>query len=193
MFGWFGKKQRKDERWGDYNGKGIWYICPDRNTPQPTAENDAFRWMLRGLCRKLSDSSNELYDRFGLLNRNGSWEVIPDQALFKFNNAAGQTCYARYGLVASWNENSHSWMWAWGMPEGWVHPKALSVAQETRRIGEERNWQALTERLLLVDENEAWHLTQLAADLSGLPMVYRAKVNEINTHYYAIDRPVWLA
>ena len=191
MFGWFRKKLRDDTPQHDYDCDGIWWICPDCNNPHRVDETAEFRHLLEDLCTKIGESSNEIYEAFDLLSPDGTWQVQDEQALFKFPTARGQSCFARYGLVASWNGDTHSWMWAWGMPDGWVHPYAVEVADHAREVGEQKGWGALTSRLLLVDEHEAWHLTKLTAHLSDMPLVYRAKVNDVNYHYYAIERPVW--
>jgi hypothetical protein len=83
-------------------------------------------------------------------------------------------------------------MWAWEMPEDWMPAPAKTVAHQLRDAGLKNSWDALSEPMLLINEHEAWHMTKLGAWIAGYPMVYRAPVNELNHHYFAIDRPVWL-
>ncbi len=194
MFGWW--KRKKDpapgnNAWGDYEGAGIALICPDCSAPHMLEETPQFRALLEHLCQEIGDSSQKIYDEFNLLGE-GSWEVQPEEDMLKFKDAGGKTCYAHYGLIASWNETTHSWMWAWGMPEAWGTPEAcLGVVRALCDRAKAEDWQAATERMLLVNEHEAWHLTKLAAHISDMPLVYRGKVNDANWHFYAIGQLRW--
>ncbi len=184
------RRKDQDPPESDYAGEGIWFACPDCNRLHETENGAGFRPLLERLCDEIGESSLAIYAELGLGDRSGRWDVMPEQALFKFTESDGRTAMAPYGVVASWNEDSHSWMWAWGFPEGWMPEAAVAAAQRARARGEEEGWQALTERMLAVNEEEAWHLTNLVAHLNGWPLVYRAKVNEKNWHFFAIDRPV---
>ena len=181
-----------DPRWGDYEGEGIWYVCDDCGHLTEIEDEDGdFRNLLEDLCEQVSQSSRDMYTAFDIGSGGGRWDVLPDDGLFKFTNANGRVAISSYGVVSSWNENTHSWMWAWGFPDGWTKPKALEAVNAAYRAGVTNDWQAVTKRLLAVNEHEAWHLTNLVAHLNGWPMVYRARVNEMNWHYFALSRPVW--
>ena len=77
------------------------------------------------------------------------------------------------------------------MPEGWVHPNAQVVSKRAYDLGRKHGWNTLTTKSLLVNENQAWNLTKMVAHASDMPMVYRAKVNDLNWHYFALGRPSW--
>jgi hypothetical protein len=182
--------QDRDPRWGDYQGEGIWYACDGCGALHETDEDAEFTALLEQVCSDIGESSHALYEEFGIHDSEGRWDVIPEEGLFKFTDADGRIATAPYGVVSSWNEKSHSWMWAWSFPEEWCPNPPRTAVEKTWEIGAANGWQAVTERLLAVNEHEAWHLTNLVAHLAGWPLVYRARVNDINWHYYAIARPV---
>ncbi len=180
----------RDPNWGDYDGNGIWYACSGCKTLHETKDTPEFHALLEQLCCDIGASSREIYDMLGIGTGEGRWDVNPQEGLFTFTDPHGRVSIAPYGVVASWNERSHSWMWAWGFPENWFPEPALAASVRTLAAGKENGWQAVTERLLAVNEHEAWHLTKLVAHVNGWPLTYRAKVNDINWHYYAIARPI---
>lgn len=180
-----------DPRWGEYQGTGIWYSCDGCGTLHPIEETTEFRALLEKLCDDIGASSQEIYASFEIGNPDGRWDIFPEEGFFKFTTADGRASIARYGVVASWNQESHSWLWAWAFPDDWTAPAALEVAKTVHAEGVKHGWQAVTEKYLAVDEDEAWHLTELAAHFSKMPLVYRAKVNEKNWHFFAIERPTW--
>lgn len=181
-----------DPRWGDYDGEGIWYVADDGGALIQTEDCPAFRSMLERLGRNVSRTSRSLYEAFGIGSKGGRWDVLPEQGLFKFTGADGRVAMANYGVVSSWNADTHSWMWGWGFPDGWVSSKALEPVNLAYRAGLGNDWQAVTKRLLAMNEHEAWHLTSLVAHLNGWPLVYRAQVNDINWHYFALSHPAWV-
>ena len=64
-----------------------------------------------------------LYRDSGLSESGGCWQLFPEEGLFKVTTAQGRSWFARYGLVASWNHDSHSWLWGWAIPpEGLNEP-----------------------------------------------------------------------
>ena len=202
MFGWFKRKPHTPEpeaesapatrdRYGDYDGKGIWVICPDCGNPHKVDETPEFRALLERLCTELGDSSRALYEEVHILGQ-GRWDIDPETATFTFTDETGRRCHARYGFIASWNDTTKSWMWAWGLPEGWDMPEAcLGPVRKLHEHAQDAGWDAVTSRMLLVESHEAWHLTKLAAHVNDMPLVYSAKVNPDNRHFYALERPRW--
>lgn len=183
----------RDERWGDYNGEGIWYACADCGTLHQTEDDVGFHNLLEHLCAEIGEQSAALYETFEVGDPNGRWATVEDQGLFEFISPDGRKAVCDYGVVSSWNERTHSWMWGWGFPDEWVHEKALKPVNHAYDLALANGWQSVTERLLAVNEHEAWHLTKLVAHLNSMPMVYRARVNDINWHYFAMTRPRWLS
>lgn len=184
-------KSQKNERWGDYQGEGIWTARPDNAGAHRVKETEEFRALLSELCEDIGQTSREIYDEFQIGREGGRWDALPDQGYIRFTLEDGRTSYAGYGVAASWAEHSHSWLWSWAMPRDWVHPHAQVVAKRAFDFGREKGWDALTTKSLLVNEHEAWNLTKMVAYLSDMPLVYRAKVNDINWHYFALSRPSW--
>ena len=177
---------------GDYEGEGVWYECGHCDAIHELDEAPTYRGLIEDLCTSVGQSSQEVYDRFELGSDGGRWDVIPDEGLFKFTNADGRMCIASYGVVSSWNDQTHSWLWAWAMPEGWISPAALTACQALKvRADEEGDWDPVQYGTLFVNEHEAWHLTKLTAWVNDMPMVYRAKVNEMNWHYFVIGKLSW--
>ena len=175
----------------DYDGQGFWRDCNRCGSVHQIQESAQFRILLEQLCTRVGDSSQALYDEFSINTPDGHWNVDPDKAMFKFTRADGAECFARYGVVSSYNPETHSWLWAWGFPEEWTPAPALRVANHCHQRCADEGWTPGTERTLLVNPHDAWHLTKLAAHIVGYPMVYRASVNNTNHHYFAIDRPIW--
>ncbi len=185
-----GTKQKND-RWGDYAGEGIWSSGGSGLGPQPIGDAEEFRDLTQCINEEIGRSSRAIYDEFQIGQEGGRWDAMPDDGYIRFTLEDGRTSYASYGVAASWAEHSHSWLWSWAMPEGWVHPLAQIVSKRAHDLGQKKGWDALTTKSLLVNENEAWNLTKLAAHASEMPLVYRAKVNDINWHYFALSRPSW--
>ena len=178
---------RHDDRHADYDGTGVWLCCPDCNRPHRVEDGD-FADRLEEACEDVGRTSAEIYASYGLNAGGGRWDVFPEAPLIIFTDALGRKIAGRYGVVGSWNETTHSWLWAWGFPEGWLSGPEGAAAHRIRAEGARQDWAALTTRTLLVNAHEAWHLTDLAADVMGWPMVYRVKVNDRNWHFLAIDR-----
>lgn len=186
----FGTHQKND-RWGDYEGEGIWTSGSDTGGPHPIHETADFREAVIKLGEDVGQTSREIYEEFQIGKDGGRWDALPDEGYIRFTLEDGRTSYASYGVAASWAEHSHSWLWSWAMPKGWVHPNAQVVSKRAHDFGQDQCWDALTTKSLLVNEMEAWNLTKLVAHASDMPLVYRAKVNDINWHYFALSRPSW--
>jgi hypothetical protein len=185
-------KQQTTSYWGTYAGEGIWAPCADSDGAYPVDQPMGFRARLERIAEEVSESSRRIYDEFGIGIEGARWNALPREGYIRFTQPDGRTSYASYGVAASWAEHSHSWLWSWAMPEGWVHAHAQVVARRAREYGIEFDWEALTAKSLLVNEQEAWNLTKLVAHISDMPLVYRAKVNDINWHYFALSRPSWV-
>ncbi|SDE37358.1 hypothetical protein SAMN04488105_10381 [Salipiger thiooxidans] len=177
---------------GSYRGEGIWSWCRESNIARELPRTEEFVDTLKWVGAGYHASLPRLYRDFGLSENGGAWEVFPDHGLFKVTTGSGRSWFAEYGLVASWNHETHSWLWAWAFPRDWqVPPPLITAAGRTCAVGHEMGWAPLVEPSLLVNEREAWALTALAAHVSELPLIYRARVNEVNTHYFAMSTPVW--
>ncbi len=190
MLKWFRKPQKNDAP--DYDGEGVWYHCGNCDARHAIDETPEYRNLIEDLCTTVSDSSRELYERLGIGSGDGRWDVLPDEGLFKFTTAEGRSAIAEYGVVGSWNDQTHSWLWTWAMPEDWLTPASRRVCETLKaRADTEKDWEPVQWGTLFVNEHEAWHLTNLAAWVNNMPMVYRAKVNDLNWHYFAIAEPRW--
>ena len=165
-------------------GVGHWRSSPDPRNSGLSRSGDQ-TW------RNVGQTSREIYEEFQIGKDGGRWDALPDEGYIRFTLEDGRTSYASYGVAASWAEHSHSWLWSWAMPKGWVHPNAQVVSKRAHDFGQDQCWDALTTKSLLVNEMEAWNLTKLVAHASDMPLVYRAKVNDINWHYFALSRPSW--
>ena len=192
MFGIFDRKGgfEADHRHGDYDGDGIWLCCPDCGKPR-RLQDAAFDGRLEALCGEVGETSEAQMRAFGMSTGEGRWDVVPEGPMFVFTTPEGRRATASYGVVASWNDTSHSWLWAWAFPETWMPEPALDVARHLKIRGTEETWEAVTTKNLVLGEHEAWHLAKLAARAAHFPMVYRARVNEVNWHYFAIGRMSW--
>lgn len=176
---------------GDYEGEGVWYECGNCEAVHEIEEAPSYRRLIEDLCRDVGESSRAIMEEFDIYGA-GRWNALREEGLFKFTTEDGRTCIAPYGTVASWNDVSHSWLWAWAMPEGWIEDAEKAVCLKLKaRADEEGDWDPVEYPRLFVNEHEAWHLTNLAAWVNDMPLTYRAKVNEINWQYFAIGRPKW--
>lgn len=193
MFGFLKRsKAEKDPRWGDYAGEGIWHSCPDCGALHEIDLDPGFDALLQTLCSDYRESCQALYEKFDFLGTGGRWDVIPSEGLFKMTNAQGRVAHCQYGIAASWNAQSHSWMWGWAFPEEWAMPEVvLTPARRLLERAEAEEWEAATHPILAVNEHEAWHLTNLTAHVMGWPLAYRAPVNDLNTHYFVLSEPHW--
>ena len=181
-------------RTGAYTGEGIWSYCPFREQARELSLAPALAAQLQRAEDFCRDRLPDLFEHTGLSAPGGLWQVFPDRQLFKLTTVAGRSWYARYALLASWQAESHSWLWSWAFPSAWnTPPELLSVAQRMRLEGAREGWDLLTEPSLLANEDEAWRLGALAAQSAGKPLVYCAGVGGGMTHVYAIDTPSWMS
>jgi hypothetical protein len=178
------------ENWGDYAGEGIWWICPDCNSPHEV-KDQAFFEHVQNACEEISDSTRKLYEDFGFLDSGGRWDIDPDNGIFIKTTAEGRKASGKYGVVGSWNEKTHSWLWSWQMDNSWMPQAATIAAQELKKRGEKEDWIITSASHLLLNEHETWHITNLAAKAAGFSAAYRAKVNDINHHFFIINQLEW--
>ena len=177
--------------WGKYRGEGIWSPCEDCGALHEVEEQPAFRTLLERLCTEIGDSTKAAWVEFGDAIENGTWRFFGPEGRIEFHGQDGRVASSAFGVVASWNDEDHSWKWGWDFPDDWM-PAAMRLPAETLRdIGAEEGWDAVTRRLLNVNAHEAWHLTKLTAHAMGWPIVYRMKVNPQNWHYYVFSQPAW--
>ena len=196
MFGWFKKGKAppestdSDPRWGKYQGEGIWFVCPDCDALHEVTD-PAFLDHVRDACREVGETTRQTYDAFAFREEGGRWDVDPDLARFYKTTADGRRASGAYGVVGSWNQKTHSWLWSWQMDDSWMPAPAKSAAKKLKAQGDDLGWEITSARHLLLNEEEAWHITNLAAQAAGFPATYRAKVNDMNHHYFIIDHLKW--
>ncbi|MDO6588917.1 hypothetical protein DS901_13985 [Loktanella sp. D2R18] len=178
------------KNWGEYKGTGIWWICPDCNAPHEVVDQ-AFFDEVQNACADISGSTQKMYDDFHFNSDSGRWDVDPDNGLFIKTAPDGRKASGRYAVVGSWNEKTHSWLWSWEMDESWIPRAAIEQAHPLLDAGREQEWEITSAKHLLVNAHETWHLTNLAAKIAGFQGTYRAKVNDLNYHYFIIDQLAW--
>ncbi|MDO6586310.1 hypothetical protein Q4543_12375 [Salipiger sp. 1_MG-2023] len=177
---------------GSYAGTGIWSYSATSHETRELAQPARLRDMLETVAADFQGSLPDLYRAWALDDPRGQWEVWPDEGLFKVTTVSGRIWYARYGLVSSWNHETHSWLWSWAFPREWETPQGiLEPAWALHREAALKGWAPGVEPSLLVNDREAMRLACLAAHVANRPMVYRAKVNEVNTHFFMLEQPVW--
>ena len=117
---------------GSYRGEGIWSWCHESNTARELPRTEDFADTLKWVGAGYHASLPRLYRDFGLSENGGAWEVFPDHGLFKVTTVSGRSWFAEYGLVASWNHETHSWLWAWAFPRDWQGPPSNAAADHGR-------------------------------------------------------------
>ncbi|MDX8353888.1 hypothetical protein SLH47_16090 [Cognatiyoonia sp. IB215182] len=188
MFGWFKRSGQKPEV---YEGEGIFLKCPDCDNYHRSPDIPSFDAAIRLACETVGATTQKSYSEYNCLSSDGRWDMLPEEGIFCFTNSDGRRCFADFSLVGSWIEATHSWMWGWNLPDTHITPANRKASDLARAKGEAEGWPCLTTPSLLLNADEAWHLTDLAAFLAGYPMVYRAKVNEKAWAYFAIDQLAW--
>ncbi len=184
--------RRAQPSWGDYPGEGIWSYHAKNQQIRELAMPARVRDMIGAIARSYADALPALYAQWSLDDPNGKWEVFPEEGVFKVTTAGGRAWYARYGLLSSWNHETHSWLWSWAFPPEWTLPAVIAEpAWALHRESARKDWAAGLEPSLLVNEREAMRLAFLAAHVSRLPLIYRARVNEVNTQFFVLDQPFW--
>jgi hypothetical protein len=176
-----------------YDGEGIWYRCGDCGGAHEVDQPADFRSQMSDACASVSESSAALYAEFGIGSLGSRWDLLQDGGAMIFTRADGRRSFATCGVIASWRAETHDWLWSWAHPDDWHGPDLRQVGRQALDAGLDEGWDALTTARLFVNSDEAWHLTQLAARLSGMPMVYRAQVSDMNHWYFALARPVWMS
>lgn len=176
-----------------YDGAGIWLVCPECGLTHERLNDPEFDALLDPLCVEIGDTTREACSLIGLKALGGHCTIQPDKGQIVFTSPDGRTAMARYGIVASWNSVTHSWLWAWGFPETWNVPDAcLSLARGLRARADANDWRAVSTRLLRVNRGEALRLASLAAHVRGYPMVHRAQAHDRTCHFLAIGQLHWL-
>jgi len=170
--------------------RGIKIECPDCGEIHAPPEIEAFDDLVRTACIAVSETVQPLYQKFGMRDPGGRWDIDDQKGLIFWTNAEGRVSRAHYQFVGRWLDKNGSFKW------GWDHPHATEAteiaAQRVFEYGEERGFPVLTSNLLIVDQDNAWHMADVAAYLSGLPGVYRAKVNDVAWQYFAFSEPEWV-
>ena len=189
MFNWFKKNRKADP--GKYDGTSIFLECPDCHNYHKAPEIPAFSAAITQACSQMQATTKELYAEFDVLQPDGRWDTLPEEGIFYFTNADGRRSFANYSLVGSWIEDTHSWLWGWNLPETLITTATRRAPDLARAKGEAEDWPVLTTPMLMLNECEAWHMTDFAASLAGHPMVYRAKVNQKAWAFFAIDQLSW--
>ena len=88
-----------------------------------------------------------------------------------FDKADVEQARAEIQLAGSWSPDSSTWRW------GWENESIPDVATErlgvVRDAGRKRHLNALLAHVQQCDENDAWGLASLAADLTDAQCLYR--------------------
>lgn len=164
---------------------GIWYFC-DMADEYLLDETETFGALVRTACASLEATNAEIYQSIRLAEQGGRYDYDGETGLMRFTDAAGHAHDAKFQRVGTWLPASGSFMWNWGQTGERVQGEAVDQA---RSFGQKHDMPVLTSKMLWVDEADAWHLTDVVAYLSGLPMTYRAKVGERTWTYFALERP----
>lgn len=100
-----------------------------------------------------------------------SWSVDQIQGLIHFERTDGATLSAPVQIIGAWNPETHAFTWAWDHPS--VQTRLRADAERTRWFGEKHGLAELTDRSLVVSEQEAWRLTAVAMKVNGAAGAYR--------------------
>lgn len=182
----------KDQTRPDYDGEGIWYRCRDCGAAHEIDQSADFRSQIADACGAIGSSTAEIYADFGIASPGSRWDLLFETGEMVFTQADGRRSIARCGVVSSWRGENHDWLWSWAHPEAWHSPQMRQIGEDALARGLDEGWDAVTTDRILVNSDEAWHLTSLAAHLSRMPLVYWAQMNDINHWYFALTRPVWM-
>jgi len=175
----------------DYTGEAVFVQCAECGGYHEAPKIEAYQNALETACNVVSESSHQIGEAFGLGQPDGRWDMAPDDGVFYFTNADGRRSFAEFSLVGSWIERTHSWLWGWALPDTHITERTRKAPDLARAKGEAEGWPCLTTPYLMLNANEAWHLTKYSAWLAGYPLVYRASVNEKAKAYFAIDQLRW--
>lgn len=110
-------------------------------------------------------------ERFGLGTYARYETDLSTAAIHFFDEADVEQMRADIQLAGSWSPDSSTWMW------GWENESAPDVATErlniVREAGRKRHLNALLAHVQQCDEDGAWNLASLAADLTEAQCLYR--------------------
>jgi hypothetical protein len=173
----------------EYDYEGIFVDCTECGNLHLPKPHSAFDKLVRTACSSIEASKLKLYKEFRIGEHDGRWDMNPDQGTFWFTHRDGTVAEASFGFVGTWIENTHSFKWAWDHP--YTTPATESPAKRVLAYGKEHDCEALSSNLLMLNENEAWHMAAVTAHLSEYPLTYRAKVNDKAWLYFALSAPQW--
>jgi hypothetical protein len=106
-----------------------------------------------------------------LMLAHAHWSVDQEQGLIHFERQDGATLSAPVQIIGAWNPETHAFTWAWDHPS--VQTRLRADAERTRWFGEKHGLPELTDRSLVVTEQEAWRLTAVAMKVNAAQGVYR--------------------
>ena len=108
---------------------------------------------------------------FGLGSHASYQTDLAKATIHFFDEAGTEQARAEVQLAGSWSPDSSTWMW------GWENESIPDVATErlgvVRDAGRKRHLNALLAHVQQCDENDAWGLASLAADLTDAQCLYR--------------------
>lgn len=109
-----------------------------------------------------------------------------EDAVFTLGEPALPALRARMCVVGSWGRSSESWLWSWANPA--YAEKARTPLVKVKRFGEDAGLKQLIRPLLeAATEEDAWHLTALAARVLDAEAAYRAPHERGSTFLLLFD------
>ncbi|MBD3625208.1 MAG: hypothetical protein HUJ24_07485 [Rhodobacteraceae bacterium] len=163
--------------------------CADCGGSHEPAPNDAFDDLVRTACTALDESFVPLYRDLGLDQPGGRWNSVDQRGELHWTTHDGRSATSAFQFIGTWAPASETFKWGWDHP--YATPATRAAADMTRQEGAHIGSEVMTCNLIGASEPDTWHLTKIAAWLSGLPATYRAKVNDKAWWYIAFDHPRW--
>lgn len=113
-------------------------------------------------------AKNEANDaRWGI----GDWSADLERGTLSFATRDGGRIQAEVQVIGTYVAARRSWMWAWDHPSV-PAPRAVH-ARLVRQFAQAQGLEAMLQRTMEIDQEEAWGFTGLAAHLAGAAGAYR--------------------
>lgn len=136
----------------------------------PMNDDDRAAWIAQ--ARQHTEQKTAAAQRDFGVGSHGRHQTDLQTATIRFFDAADveQAC-AEIQVAGSWSPDSATWMWGWENES--VPDVATARLDALREVGRRRHVNALLAHVQDCDEDEAWNLASLAAEITDAQCVYR--------------------
>jgi len=141
------------------------------NAAEPTFEK------LLADSREYLNQQQKKLDQDFALSSHERWNIDQETGELSFSNKGKVAVVAKVQFVGSISTTSDTWLWSWANSS--VLPTLTVEIAKVRDYGEQRHFDALTQRKWEADLDDGWNMAAITNYLLKAKGVYRAPAGEI--------------